>query len=153
LRHSRWASVLRHFAILIALALSACAPPGYMYDVGNFTHPHPTPALCASRGQVLDMSVEDCVTPSPPPLPTPFQIEQSRKAQADLNLLQHCDPRIRARYDEAIAQLSNETVEYMQHSHQNETVQEFVAQNDITRLSMRLQAERLQACRDALKPK
>lgn len=38
-----------------------------MYDVGNFTHPHPTPALCASRGQVLDMSIEDCVTPAAPP--------------------------------------------------------------------------------------
>ena len=49
--------------ILTALATGACAPAGYMYDVGNFTRPHPTPALCASRGQVLDMSIEDCATP------------------------------------------------------------------------------------------
>lgn len=56
------APVVRHVVILVAMALGAGAQPGYMYDVGNFTHPHPTPALCASRGQVLDMSIEDCVT-------------------------------------------------------------------------------------------
>jgi hypothetical protein len=55
---------VKSFVILIALATGACAPAGYMYDVGNFTHPHPTPALCASRGQVLDLSIEDCVTPA-----------------------------------------------------------------------------------------
>lgn len=70
---------MRHSAILIALTLSACAPPGYMYEVGNFVRPHPTQALCASRGQVLDMSIEDCVTPPPPPPPTPAQVAQAQQ--------------------------------------------------------------------------
>jgi hypothetical protein len=54
------------FAILMALTLSACAPSGYVYEVGNFVRPHPTQALCASRGQVFDTAIEDCVTPSSP---------------------------------------------------------------------------------------
>jgi hypothetical protein len=54
---------MRHFAILTALTLSACAPSGHVYEVGNFVRPHPTPTLCASRGQVLDMTIEDCVVP------------------------------------------------------------------------------------------
>jgi hypothetical protein len=55
-------SAARHCAILTALTLSACAPSGHVYEVGNFVRPHPTQALCASRGQVLDMTIEDCVT-------------------------------------------------------------------------------------------
>jgi hypothetical protein len=55
---------MKRFAILIALILSACAPSGYVYEVGNFVRPHPTQALCASRGQVLDMTIEDCVAPA-----------------------------------------------------------------------------------------
>jgi hypothetical protein len=121
-----------------------------MYDVGNFTHPHPTPALCASRGQVLNDVTKECVTPAPPPPPSAKQIEEARKVRADFDLVQRCDPSVKARYDEAISELSSETVEYMQRSHQNETAQEFAAHNDITRLIMRLQAERLQACRAAV---
>jgi hypothetical protein len=50
---------------LIAPSLAACAPSGYAYEVGNFVRPHPTQATCASRGQVLDMTIEDCVNPAP----------------------------------------------------------------------------------------
>ena len=48
--------------IVIALTSAACTPSGYVYEVGNFVRPHPTQALCASRGQVLDMTIEDCVS-------------------------------------------------------------------------------------------
>ena len=65
---------------VIALASAACAPSGYMYEVGNFTRPHPTQALCASRGQVLDMTIEDCVTPPPPPPPSPMQVAQAQQS-------------------------------------------------------------------------
>lgn len=58
---------MRHFAIMTTLTLSACAPSGYVYEVGNFVRPHPTQALCASRGQVLDMAIEDCAAPASPP--------------------------------------------------------------------------------------
>src|SRR5262245_53623260 len=68
--------------ILVTLTAGACAPPGYVYEVGNFLRPHPTQATCASRGQVLDMTIEDCVTPPTPPPPTPAQIEQSQKNEA-----------------------------------------------------------------------
>jgi hypothetical protein len=37
-----------------------------MYDTGGFVA-HPTPALCASRGQVLDDGTKDCVTPPSAP--------------------------------------------------------------------------------------
>jgi len=56
-------SVGSRIAISAALLVSACAPSGYMYDVGNFTHPHPTLALCASRGQVLDSTTLECAPP------------------------------------------------------------------------------------------
>ena len=142
---------MRNLLTLAALLLSGCAPSGYAYDVGNFTHPHPTPALCASRGQVLDMSIQDCVTPAPPAPPSAAQIEQSQRMRADFDLLQRCDISVRGRYDATIAKLSDEIAEYMRHSHQNETAQEYANQNDISRMSIQLQAERLQACRRAAK--
>jgi len=52
--------------ILVALAASACAQPGYMYDTGSFVQ-HPRPEFCASRGQVLDPTTLQCVTPAQPP--------------------------------------------------------------------------------------
>jgi hypothetical protein len=69
---------------VLALASAACAPSGYMYEQGNFVRPHPTQALCASRGQVLDMGIEDCVTPTPPPPPpaTPMQVAQAQQSNA-----------------------------------------------------------------------
>jgi hypothetical protein len=66
--------------IFIALTVGACAPPGYVYEAGNFVRPHPTQALCASRGQVLDLKIEDCVTPPPPPLPAPEQAAHTQRA-------------------------------------------------------------------------
>jgi hypothetical protein len=56
----------RRAAVLVALSASACAPPGYVYDVGNFVRPHPTHELCSLRGQVLDTAIKDCVAPSAP---------------------------------------------------------------------------------------
>jgi hypothetical protein len=65
---------VRNFATLVALALSACAPPGYAYDVGNFTRPHPTAALCASRGQQYDADAQECFLSQPSsPAAAPMQ--------------------------------------------------------------------------------
>jgi hypothetical protein len=58
-------------AILGALTLSGCAPVGYKYEVGNFIRPHPTQELCASRGQVLDMRLEDCAAAMPTSVAAP----------------------------------------------------------------------------------
>jgi hypothetical protein len=77
-----WGCALRHMAVLTVLLTTACAPSGYMYDAGNFTHPHPTPALCASRGQVLDSATLECVPPLARPPQTMAQAEQSQKSQA-----------------------------------------------------------------------
>jgi hypothetical protein len=57
---------MRTVVILVALAVSACAQPGYMYDTGSFVQ-HPRPEFCASRGQVLDPNTLDCVTPAQAP--------------------------------------------------------------------------------------
>jgi hypothetical protein len=65
-----------------ALLLNGCAPSGYVYEVGNFVRPHPTQQTCASRGQVLDMSAEDCVTPPAPPPPNPAQVAQKHQSDA-----------------------------------------------------------------------
>lgn len=72
---------MRHAVILIALALAACAQPGYTYDVGSLT-PHPTIGTCASRGQVLDPNTRDCATPPPAPPPTPMQVAQAQQSNA-----------------------------------------------------------------------
>jgi hypothetical protein len=55
--------------VACALVLSACAPPGYVYEPGDFFHPHPSAELCASKGLVLDSVTKECVPPPPPPLP------------------------------------------------------------------------------------
>lgn len=67
--------------ILVASALGACAQSGYAYDAGSFVA-HPTPAVCASRGQVLDANTLDCVTPPPPPPPTSMQVAQAQQSDA-----------------------------------------------------------------------
>jgi len=56
--------------IATALTLSTCAPPGYVYEPGNFLRPHPTAELCAAKNLVLDPATKDCVMP-PPAAPTP----------------------------------------------------------------------------------
>jgi hypothetical protein len=61
---------MRRTVILVALAASACAPPGYMYDTGSFV-PHPRPEFCASRGQQYDYSTGQCVPPPSPPAAEP----------------------------------------------------------------------------------
>jgi len=96
----------RLFAILVALAASGCAPPGYMYETGSFA-PHPTRALCASHGQVLDDATKDCVTPPPPPPPTPAQIEYSKKASDATREVNACitaaDAKFHRQLEEAVA--------------------------------------------------
>jgi hypothetical protein len=67
--------------ILVALAVSACAQPGYMYDTGSLEQ-HPRPEYCASLCQVLDPNTMDCVTPPPPPPPTPMQVAQQQQSNA-----------------------------------------------------------------------
>jgi len=67
--------------ILVALAVGACAQPGYMYDTGSFVQ-HPRPEFCTSRGQVLDPNSLDCVTPPPSPPPTPMQVAQAQQSNA-----------------------------------------------------------------------
>jgi hypothetical protein len=59
----------REVWVAFALLLSACAPPGYVYEAGDFFHPHPSAELCESRGLVLDSITKECVMPPPPPLP------------------------------------------------------------------------------------
>jgi hypothetical protein len=49
--------------VAAALLLSACAPPGYVYDDGDLLHPHPSAELCASRHLQLDPVAKDCVMP------------------------------------------------------------------------------------------
>jgi hypothetical protein len=46
-----------------ALLLSACAPPGYVFDGADFLHPHPSAALCASKNLQLDPVTKECVVP------------------------------------------------------------------------------------------
>jgi hypothetical protein len=58
--------MLRYLWVATALALCACAPPGYVYDNGDLLHPHPSADLCASRGLVLDADAEECVVAAPP---------------------------------------------------------------------------------------
>jgi hypothetical protein len=72
---------VRAIAALLALTLSACALPGYMYDTGSFVQ-HPRLEFCASRGQVLDPNTLDCVTPPPPPPPTAMQVAQAQQSNA-----------------------------------------------------------------------
>ena len=48
-----------------ALLLSACAPPGYVFDGADFLHPHPSAALCASKNLQLDPGTKECVVPVP----------------------------------------------------------------------------------------
>lgn len=58
---------MRHFAILVALTLSACALPGAS-GMGSFmTAMHPTQDFCASHGLTLDAATKQCVTPPQPP--------------------------------------------------------------------------------------
>lgn len=139
IRAAVWVASLAFAGLLSAAAvsLSGCAVPDSEV------------AACLSQGTYMDMRTRRCaVLPKPPP-PTAAQIEQSQRINADLVLLQRCDPRIRARYDDIISQLDMETVNYWRYSHQDETAQEFSAYADHERLRMQLHDERLQACRSA----
>ena len=49
-----------------ALALSACAPPGYVFEPGDLLHPHPSEAMCASNNLQLDPNTHQCVMPTSP---------------------------------------------------------------------------------------
>ena len=53
---------MRHLVILAALAATACAPTGYMYDAGSFV-PHPRPEFCATRSQLYDPNTRQCIAP------------------------------------------------------------------------------------------
>jgi hypothetical protein len=55
----------RHFWVATALALSACAPLGYIQDTVDLTHPHPSAASCASQGLQRDVNAGTCVMPPP----------------------------------------------------------------------------------------
>ena len=73
-----------------ALLLSACAPPGYVFDGADFLHPHPSAALCASKNLQLDPVTKECVVPVPalPPVSSlrrvtpPRSAAQAAKAEA-----------------------------------------------------------------------
>jgi hypothetical protein len=52
--------------VAAALLLSACAPPGYVYDDGDLLHPHPSAELCASRNLQLDPATKECAIPQLP---------------------------------------------------------------------------------------
>jgi len=62
---------VRHFPILAALTLTACALPGASGTGSFMSGMHPTQEFCASRGLTLDATTKQCVTPPQPPTPTP----------------------------------------------------------------------------------
>src|SRR5258708_38878957 len=68
----------RHLWAAAALALSACAPPGYVFEPGALLHPHPSEALCVSNNLQLDLNTHQCVMPSPPVAP-------ARRARSPVN--------------------------------------------------------------------
>lgn len=57
------AALVRHFAILAALTLTACALPGASGTGSFMAQFHPTQDFCASRGMTLDATTKQCVTP------------------------------------------------------------------------------------------
>jgi hypothetical protein len=59
----------RHIWVALPTALGACAPPGYVFDPGDFLHPHPSADLCASRNLQLDADTKECVMAPAPTLP------------------------------------------------------------------------------------
>lgn len=56
---------MRHFPILAALTLTACALPGASGTGSFMSAMHPTQEFCASRGLTLDAKTKQCVTPPP----------------------------------------------------------------------------------------
>ncbi len=60
---------MRHFAILAALTLTACALPGTSGTSSLMSGMHPTQEFCASRGLTLDATTKQCVTPPQPAAP------------------------------------------------------------------------------------
>jgi hypothetical protein len=54
---------VRHFPILAALTLTACALPGASGTGSFMSAMHPTQEFCASRGLTLDAKTKQCVTP------------------------------------------------------------------------------------------
>ena len=76
LRDCFWAAFLskgalvRHFLILAALMLTACALPGASGTNIFMSAMHPTQEFCASRGLTLDATTKQCVTPQPTKPPT-----------------------------------------------------------------------------------
>ncbi len=61
---------MRHFPILAALTLTACALPGAS-GTSFMSAMHPTQDFCASRGLTLDATTKQCVTPPQPAAPSP----------------------------------------------------------------------------------
>jgi hypothetical protein len=82
--------MLRYLWVATALALCACAPPGYVYDDGDLLHPHPSAEFCTSKGLVLDVDAKQCILaapPLPPVKPRPMASRPpaiKRAAQADV---------------------------------------------------------------------
>jgi hypothetical protein len=56
-------ALLRHFLILAALTLAACALPGASGMNSFMSAIHPTQQFCASRELTLDPATKQCVTP------------------------------------------------------------------------------------------
>jgi hypothetical protein len=57
---------VRHFQILAALTLTACALPGASGTNSFMGAMHPTQEFCASRGLTLDATTKQCATPPQP---------------------------------------------------------------------------------------
>jgi len=62
---------VRHFLILVALLLSACALPGASATSDIMNGMHPTQEFCASRGLTLDATTKQCVTAPQPTTTAP----------------------------------------------------------------------------------
>lgn len=58
---------MRHFFILTALMLAACALPGASGTNSFMSAFHPTQEFCDSRGLTLDATTKQCVTAAKKP--------------------------------------------------------------------------------------
>lgn len=62
-------ALVRHFLILAALMLTACALPGASGTGTLMSSVHPTQEFCASHDLTLDATTKQCVTPPQPKTP------------------------------------------------------------------------------------
>ena len=75
------AALVKHFVIVAALTLTACALPGISVTNSFMSDTHPTEDFCASRGLTLDSKTKQCV-PAPRPAPPAAEVTGSLRQGA-----------------------------------------------------------------------